>query len=137
MGFTDEDILSINQDGRLLPSVRIMSDARGNLQQAKKLLGLEARARQVANPSGNAIIDSPAGGMASGGGQSLRQPVGMAGMVTPQQQRLGAVGGVGQSTGGREQTRTPHQFGLTPFQRESLHPQSIEHHNLCCSHHRP
>lgn len=136
MGFTDEDILSINHDGRLLPSVRIMCDTRSNLQQARKLLGLEARARQVANPNGNAIIDSPAGGMASGGGQGLRQPVGMTGMVTPQQQRLGAVGGVGQSTGRGEQTHTPHQFGLTPFQRESLHPQSI-HHNLCCSHHRP
>ena len=69
---------------------------------------------QGATPRGQGSHGVSQVGVARGQGS---HGVGVAGLVTPQQQRLAQYGQ--QQMGDRGgQSRTPHQFGLTPFQRE-------------------
>lgn len=133
LGFSEEAILDVRQNGKPLQSVKIVCETRKNLLNAARVLGA-SRKKVIDNDCGGASgVNSP-GSTRQGrdesqsrAGSSRSQTTPLPGMMTPQllqqragqQQQLvsrGAAGGGGGKL-------TPHQFGLTPFQ--SKHVPSI------------
>ena len=132
LGFSEEAILDVRQNGKPLQSVKIVCETRKNLLNAARVLGA-SRKKTIDNGCGGASgVNSP-GSTRQGhesrsrAGSSRSQTTPLPDMMTPQllqqragqQQQLvsrGAAGGGGGKL-------TPHQFGLTPFQ--SKHVPSI------------
>jgi hypothetical protein len=127
--YREEDILDIRVHGNPVPSVRTICETRTALQHAAKVLGRGGRTQTSTTTSGRRQTATPtlstansgvlqAGGRTDGdlsGVQSAPRLGGhfsVTGMVTPQRQQA--------SCGSAAQVVTPHQFGLTPFQRTEL-----------------
>ena len=135
LGYSEEDILSVNYNGKPIQSVKIIYELRHDLQCAAKLLGTSAKPRPTSansnstlsrvgelqagmRPTSQSMPGTGGGGGGEQGTMGLATPqhqqpkIGGGGLSGPQQQRMFSGRGAG--------TCTPHQFGLTPFQSTSL-----------------
>ena len=137
IGFREEYLPAVNQNGERTPGVQIYHEIKSYLQCASKLLAVDPRTQSASltNNTGDNLNVSEA---QTGSGIQLQQ---RAGLTCPQQQQVPTVRGGGvpitphqQRAGltcpqqqvptaarGRGVPITPHQFGLTPFQSMCKH----------------